>query len=1173
MNISSNQTLNPNIIVNRPEQMACYVCKYLLGLSGGLANLFLIVVVCLQTSTISAGVKWLVVQYSFAYFSISLIMYPVRDTMIMGTQFNFTVPLSQYCPHFAAANTVCWALANWTEVCLAFNRLVAICFPHQYAYLKPKMAVVVCLLFAWVMAFLAALPATYAWPGRKPLSEKNLRDCTILDAGVSSQFVTTWETFIPYSMVGLMSATILVKAAQMNRKRIVRDVNSKIDRRQMTTHGRRMKLAVMLVASFVWNCVCNMPFLILTTGMGTLLKANPSLGLWVRLLRNLQVALSPLVFFAFNLEYRRTGRNLIRRCLGMPQLVEKQSSSGGASTTRSKPGRDSLSVILRSSFSLLPATQLSKGACFNHRVLSKVVAAATRLLGNPVSFDISPKTLLHDILYCVAPFEVQFDDVMSLVRQLVHFERQKNSPESHSPPSTIDFRCDSVWPNASDLILAVPQPSSASVNGIWPNLTANMCVFAVALAAFILLKKKIFNQAPNDQSTPVKPDQENSISGRRIRNVGLAIYGQRPDNSSSATQEEEKRNRIWYWRLKDAISESDYELLTRGGLGALEYVRFQRYVLLFSVMVCVMSLCVILPVNLSGHLFSDAMGGMSLANLEPQSSRLWFHILLTITLFPMAIAAMRQFGLQVPQGPIPSSDGNSRTVMFSGLPSSRANVDIIKSHFREAYPHYGIEDVSLTYDIQHLSALEDELRTVEDALKYCADLPPSAEKVHIKVGGLCGCCGSKVDAEKFYELRRSELTQQIDHEFRRWKRTNPIFFVTFANSDQAYEAYSDHQRCVRCQGRQRPESIQSEQLDTGNWTAFHAPDPSNVNWNNLSQSGWMWYLKAIVINLVLLGLIALLTTAIVALNFPSLPRLQKFHDYPAISQISPALIMLVLQMVMPKLIVKAVQWMGYWSRPKQLIAEMRYIFTDLVLAILLIPSLGLLGSTAAYFLDTHPVRRDCITLPDNGSLYINYLIFYAFISTAMSLFRVNVLVSYVVRSCKARSKAEEVVASRVDRPFAFGQEYASFLTAFTVTVVYAFFNPIIALIGVVALLMKYLLDQYMLCNVYKRSSVPTSVHAVAINQFFGAVMLQHIFMILIFALRDGLDAYVMTLALMLFIYGCILVGIVFFQVFQKVSLFQLLNAGDGEPPDGTLELGNATYLPPVLQRQQRRLVG
>ncbi|OQV16131.1 hypothetical protein BV898_09766 [Hypsibius exemplaris] len=339
MNFTSNHTQgalarpsNNNsipIITNPEELIACYICKYIIGLSGGLTNLFLIVVVCLQTSTLSAGIKWLVVQYSFAYFSISLIMYPVRDTMIMGTQFNFTVPLSQYCPHFAAANTVCWALANWTEVCLAFNRLVAICFPHHYAYLKPKKAIVICLLFAWAMAFLAALPATYAWPGRQPLTKAAILSCSILQAGPASQFVTSWETFIPYSIAGLMSITILVKAALMKRKRHIGDVNSKTDKRQMTTHKRRMKLAFMLVASFVWNCICNMPFLIITTGMAYLLKANPSLGLWVRLLRSFQVAISPLVFFMFNVEYRRTGRNLVARCFGIPQLGEKAMTSGG----------------------------------------------------------------------------------------------------------------------------------------------------------------------------------------------------------------------------------------------------------------------------------------------------------------------------------------------------------------------------------------------------------------------------------------------------------------------------------------------------------------------------------------------------------------------------------------------------------------------------------------------------------------------------------------------------------------------------------------------------------------------------------------------------------------------------------------------------------------------------
>ena len=140
-----------------------------------------------------------------------------------------------------------------------------------------------------------------------------LEQCSILQAGPASRFVTSWETFIPYSLAGLMSMTILIKAAMMKRKRMsnVADAAAlaKQDQREMKSHTRRMVLAFMLVASFVWNCVCNMPFLVITMGLAYLYKEHPSLSLWVRLLRSVQVAMSPVS--TENIEIICVRRNLI----------------------------------------------------------------------------------------------------------------------------------------------------------------------------------------------------------------------------------------------------------------------------------------------------------------------------------------------------------------------------------------------------------------------------------------------------------------------------------------------------------------------------------------------------------------------------------------------------------------------------------------------------------------------------------------------------------------------------------------------------------------------------------------------------------------------------------------------------------------------------------------------
>ena len=114
----------------------------------------------------------------------------------------------------------------------------------------------------------------------------------------------------------------------------------------------------------------------------------------------------------------------------------------------------------------------------------------------------------------------------------------------------------------------------------------------------------------------------------------------------------------------------------------------------------------------------------------------------------------------------------------------------------------------------------------------------------------------------------------------------------------------DYQRCAYCfADRSRPQSVHSRDLNTNNWTSFAAPPPSSVNWSvsvcqsnywlisfselvvwglflyrdNLGKTGWTWYLRALIVNVLLLGVIAALAAAIIALNLDLL-ILQRLED-------------------------------------------------------------------------------------------------------------------------------------------------------------------------------------------------------------------------------------------------------------------------------------------------------
>lgn len=63
---------------------------------------------------------------------------------------------------------------------------------------------------------------------------------------------------------------------------------------------------------------------------------------------------------------------------------------------------------------------------------------------------------------------------------------------------------------------------------------------------------------------------------------------------------------------------SDEQILERCGEDAIHYLSFQRHIIFLLVVVSFLSLCVILPVNLSGDLLGNVLSLCDLGWAEPQ---------------------------------------------------------------------------------------------------------------------------------------------------------------------------------------------------------------------------------------------------------------------------------------------------------------------------------------------------------------------------------------------------------------------------------------------------------------------------------------------------------------------------------------------------------------------------
>ena len=159
------------------------------------------------------------------------------------------------------------------------------------------------------------------------------------------------------------------------------------------------------------------------------------------------------------------------------------------------------------------------------------------------------------------------------------------------------------------------------------------------------------------------------------------------------------------------------------GSDAVQYLRFQKYIIIYVIFITMVSLVIILPLNFQGTQLGDAtdFGHTTLANLNPSDERdsfiLWIHVVTAFLMFPAAIFHMRRFSIGLKM-----TDTNlkiTRTLAIENIPVNLCNNRDIRSHFSDAYPDFKIFDVQVVYNVTRLTQLALDLENVVDSKKFC----------------------------------------------------------------------------------------------------------------------------------------------------------------------------------------------------------------------------------------------------------------------------------------------------------------------------------------------------------------------------------------------------------------------------------------------------------------------
>ncbi|CAL4071629.1 unnamed protein product, partial [Meganyctiphanes norvegica] len=570
-------------------------------------------------------------------------------------------------------------------------------------------------------------------------------------------------------------------------------------------------------------------------------------------------------------------------------------------------------------------------------------------------------------------------------------------------------------------------------------------------------------------------------------------------------------------------------ILAKSGRDAVQYLSFQQHLIVYMMIVTVISIVIVLPINFQGTLQGGEkdFGHTTLANLDPKSNLIWLHVTLAFLFLPVGIVFTRRFSKNLEVCERTSSV--SRTLMITHVPRRSCHKDTLLRHFQEAYPELDVQDVQFAYSIKSLIRFDKQRDIARNARVYCESYTKETgqrlEMRPYKCGVICGCCDifgcPKVDAIEFYAEEENRLNNEVENEkIKSLHRPTGVAFITFDTIENAKRVMRDHKNRCRCLGSHPPGSSVYGDLKPQNWVIRVAPQPEDIYWNNLSVTTRHWYVKALLINIVLFLFLFFITTPAVVIN--SIPFISKMTDElfvmlksPLLSEFLPTLLLWTCAALMPVIVSYSDQFMSHWTRSAENHSVMRKTFIFLLFMVIILPSLGLTSAKA--LLDwwaqdalsqngTDNIRWECVFLPDNGAFFVNYIITSAFIGTTLELIRFPELFMYMVRLGLARSQAETASIRRaILYEFQFGVQYTWMLLAFTMTVFYSVSCPLITPFGTLYMIFKHLVDKYNIYFAYGPSKISKSIHVSAVNFVIVAIVLLQFSLLFLSIVRNGME--------------------------------------------------------------------
>ncbi|GFN99162.1 transmembrane 63c (tmem63c), mRNA protein [Plakobranchus ocellatus] len=566
-------------------------------------------------------------------------------------------------------------------------------------------------------------------------------------------------------------------------------------------------------------------------------------------------------------------------------------------------------------------------------------------------------------------------------------------------------------------------------NGLPDTLIINLVAYVCLLLLFTIMRKMAWDYG---RLALVNRTEEKHRAKNRVQRYNVwttlflgdqSLLAPGRSHSDSIDQSMASEDTGYFSWIKTFWNLRDEDILRKCGKDAIQYLSFQRYLMIYVAIITVLSIAIILPINFMGDLLGTVLdfGHTTIGNLNPESPLLWVHAVMAVLYLVIVIAVLRHFSINLDTV---ENEQVSRTLMVSNIPKNKCFHTPILQHFQEAYPEVEVTDIQFAYDIARLVLLDKRRLRAMEAKIYCEmELRKTGVRPQMipMICGQCCCCCEKVDAINFYQQEEAELRKACEEEkLTSYQAPLGISFIALASDSQAHKVRTDFR--ASCKGTHNPQmSSLYQELGVQNWIMHFAPSPENIYWENLSVPDWQWWTKAICINGTLVILLFFLTTPIMFLSTLDLLNIdikkpaEKLHSVYLV-QFLPTLLLWILSALLPNIVYSSDQLIGHWTKTAEHHAVMRKTFIFLLLMVLILPSLGLTSAKALFewivMGKKRSVQWSCIFLPGNGAFFVNYIITAAFIGTALELMRFSELFVYGFRLLLTRSMAERAAVRK-----------------------------------------------------------------------------------------------------------------------------------------------------------------